>query len=224
MTRTGLALLAAAGALLLSGAAQAKAPLDGIDVCGPNACAHLGLDQAEQFWVSSHDSGHPVAAGPFYVIRWHWPGAAEESAYLVTGGRAIRWRTAGAHAIRPSRVLSPDVSWTSVDPAAIDLVNRAAAGIEPYPEPTLTRVTIGGREVRAPQTYLRLLGGKVTWTWPATRWLTVKLESAAPSPWTDGVTRIQLGRVGSWVAIDSWAYRIPKAVARRARHGLSLTG
>ncbi len=224
MTRTGLALLAAAGTLLLSGAAQAKVPLDGIDVCGPSACAHLGPAEAEQFWVQSHEGGRPVAAGSFYVIRWHWPGAAEESAYLVTGGRAIRWLTAGAHAIQPSRVLSPDVTWTSVEPSAMQLVTRAAAAIEPYPEPTLTRVAIGGREVRAPQTYLRLLRGKVTWTWPATRWLSVKLESAAPSPWTDGVTRIQLGRDGSWVAIDSWAYRIPKAVAQRARRGLSLGG
>jgi hypothetical protein len=222
MRCTGLALLAGAALLLLSGAAQAKAPPDGIEICGPNACAHLGLADAEQFWVRSHDSGRPVAAGPFYVFRWHWPGGADETAYLVPGGRAIRWRTTGAHAIRPSRVMSPDVTWTGVQTSAIALVKQAAAGVQPYPAPTLTRVTVAGREVRAPQTYLRLLRGKPTWLWPATPWLRVTLESAAPSPWTDGVTTVQLARVGSYVSIDSWVYRVPKSVAQRARRGLSL--
>jgi hypothetical protein len=212
MTRTGLALLAAASALLLSGAAQAKAPPGGIDVCGPSACAHLA--DAEQFWVHSHSSsGASLAApGPFYILRWHWIAAEEETAYLIPGALAVRWNSGTGHTS----------AWSGVDKSAMGLVENVAAGIEPYSTPTLTRVTVGGRVVRAPQTYLRLLRGKPAWSWITGRWLDVTFESASPSPWTDGTSIVRLSRSRPYVSIDGWFYKLPRDVAVRARRGLSL--
>jgi hypothetical protein len=216
MGRAGLALLVVAGTFLLSGAAQAKAPPGGIDVCGPAACAHLDWAAAERFWIGSQSSGGPsrAAPGPYYVVRWHWDAAAEESAYLVPGALSIRWNAGEGH---PS-------AWSRVDRSATDLVTTAAAGIEPFPTPTLTRVTVGGREVRDPQTYIRLLSGKASWDWINGRWLDVRFESTTASPWTDGTSTVRLSRSRPYVEIDGWFYKLPKSVVQRARRGLSLRG
>jgi hypothetical protein len=215
MTRTGMAVLAAAGAFLLSGAAQAKAPPGGIDVCGPRSCAHLEWADAEQFWVHSHNSSaaYRPAPGLFYILRWHWIPAEEESAYLIPGSLAVRWNSGAGH----------PAAWSGVDRSATDLVKRAALGVEPYPMPTLTRVTVGGRAVREPQTYLRLLNGKPTWASITGRWLRVTFESSSPSPWTDGTSIVRLSKSRPYVSIDGRFYKIPKDVAVRARRGSSLT-
>ena len=91
MTRLSLAVLLAVSAFLVAGAAQAKAPPDGVDVCGASACAHLGFNDAEQLWMLFHDGndGRPAPA-PFYVMRWHWAAGENESAYLIPSGLAIR--------------------------------------------------------------------------------------------------------------------------------------
>jgi hypothetical protein len=216
MGRAGLALLAVAGTFLLSGAAQAKAPPGGMDVCGPSACTHLDWATAEQFWIGSQSGGGPNRAspGPFYVLRWHWDPATEESAYLVPGASAIRWNAGPGH---PS-------SWGAMARSASELVTRAAGAVEPYPVPPLTRVTVGGRVVRDPQSYLRLLSGKPTWAWINGRWLSVEFASPTPNPWTDGTAIVRLSRSRPYVEIDGWFYKLPKSVVRRARLALSLNG
>ena len=217
MRTTFLTAAVVASALLLATGASAKAPPGGFDVCGPSACAHLDWAGAEQFWIRATGSGsglYRTAPGPFYVLRWHWNPSDEESAYFIPGVRAIRWNAGVGH---PS-------AWGTVDPSAADLVVGAAQGIEPFATPTLTRVTVGGRVVREPQTYLRLLNGKPTWSLIGGRWLKVTFESAAPSPWTDGSSIVRLSRSRPYVSIDGWLYRLPRAVVQQARRGLALRG
>jgi hypothetical protein len=216
MTRTGLALLAAAGAVLFVGAAQAKAPPGGVDVCGPSACAHLDFADAEQFWIATGSGGSAPTTlpGRFYLLRWSWSPGEVDTAYLLLDAPAIRWNSGPGHS----------AGWSGVDPAMIELVRRAAGGVEPYPSPILTRVTVGGREVASPQTYFRLLGGKPTWTPIDGRWWRVRFESAAPSPWTDGSAVILLSRNHPFVVIDGVFFRLPRAIVRQARLGLALSG
>jgi hypothetical protein len=216
MNRIGVALLAAAAAVLLSGAAQAKAPPGGVELCGASACMHLDSATAEQFWTGTGSSSGFSRAmpGPFYLVRWHWQPQTEESAYFIPGAAAVRWNDGDGH---PG-------GWSALQPSASAVLSRAAAGIEPYAAPTLTRVTVGGRIVRDPQSYFQLLAGKATWTFFTGRWLTVRFESAAPSPWTDGTSIVRLSRTRPYVEIDGWFFRISKATAARARHGLSLRG
>jgi hypothetical protein len=109
-----------------------------------------------------------------------------------------------------------------VNANARTVLSQAATGIEPFQvEPT--RVTVGGREVRAPATYVRLLQARTFLaTWPATPWLAVEFETAIPSPWSDDAAEILLARQGRLLSVDGWVLRIPKTVAQRARRGLPL--
>jgi hypothetical protein len=209
MRRMGLALLAAAGALLLGGAAQAKAPPSGMDVCGKAGCVHLAANEAEQFWIRAGEAGPPTAAAPYYVLRWHFDAEPEQSAYYVPATGGLRWVDRNG--------------WSSVSPAGVAALKQPLSRIEPY-APAPTYVTVGRRVARQPQTYLRLFDGKPAALFPATAWLRVTLRSADPSPWTNGSALIHLGKTSPYVVVDGWTFRIPRAVAKRARLGLSLSG
>lgn len=169
MTRTALAPLAAAAALLLAGGAQAKEPMGGTDICGANG------------WIPA--------------------------------GAAVRWDYG-----------DQGVAWADVDAATNKRLRQLVAGIEPYALPVPSRVTIGDREVRAPQTYLRLFRGRKVYTWPATAWLQIRVEAASPSPWTDGRSTFMLARNKPYVIVDHWVYRIPKTVSAQAHRGVALRG
>lgn len=213
MARTCLAVLAAAGALLLSGAAQAKAPPGGIDVCGTTGCVHLAWADSEQFWIRSHTPDGAVRPGPFYVLRWSWGGSTQESAYYVPSTRSVRWNSGEGH----------PAAWTGVEAQGAASLKQAVGTIEPYTPPAPTRATIGGRVVRAPGGYLALLSGKRTWLVPGVvGWLRVTIEADTLSPWTDGSSEIRLSKRSPYLMIDGWVYRIPKAIAARARKGLPL--
>lgn len=211
MTRTGLALLAAAGTLLLSGAAQAKSPPSGVDICGVSACVHLAWQDAEQFWTGAGEAGRPTAAAPFYVLRWHFDAEPEQTAYYVPATGAMIW-------------LRNASRWGAVSPEGAAALKRPLSSLEPHPAPTVTHVTVGRRVVRDPQTYLRLFGGKPTSLFPATDWLRVTLRSGDASPWTNAAALIRLGKTSPYVVIDGWTFRIPPTIAKRARRGLSLGG
>jgi hypothetical protein len=210
MARMVLLALAAAGVLFVSGAAQAKSPATGIHVCGASGCVDVAPSDAEVMWSEGFVSDRPVAAAPFYTVRWHFGSEPDQSAYFIPSERTFRW-------IEPR-------GWRIVSPHAVGILKNAIGRLAPYDLPALTRVTVGGREVRAPATYTSLLRGRLWWRWPAGRWLTVKLESTAPSPWTNGEMIVRLNRRGPYVVMDGWVFKIPQAVAVRARHGLSLGG
>lgn len=215
MTRIGFALLAVAGAALFVGAAQAKAPPNGVDLCGPSACAHLDVADAEQLWIGQTSiSSARVAPGPFYLLRWSWSPGEQDTAYLVPGSSAIRWNAGSGSS----------GTWSGLGSATLDAIRGLARGVEPYSTPTLTRVTVGGREVAEPQTYLQLFAGKLVYKQVGGRWWTVKLQSAAPSPWTDGSFLVRLSRNHPYVLINGLVFRLPRAVVRQARFGLALNG
>jgi len=215
MTRIALALLAVAGAVLFAGAAQAKAPPGGVDICGPSSCAHLGMADSEQLWIGQTSiSSARVVPGPFYLLRWSWSPGEEDSAYVVLGSSAIRWNSGPGHS----------AGWSGLDSATLDRVRNLARGVDPYPTPTLTRVTVGGREVAEPQSYLQLFAGKLSFKRVGGRWWTVKLQSAAPSPWTDGSFLVRLSRNHPYVVINGMLFRLPRPIVQQARFGLALTG
>jgi hypothetical protein len=216
MTRIGLALLAAVGTVLFAGAAQAKAPPGGVDVCGPSACAHLGMADAEQLWIGQTSiSSSRAVPGPYYLLRWSWSPGEEDTAYLVLGSAAVRFNGGPGNS----------AGWAGVDSRTVDTVRRVAAGVDPYPTPTLTRAKVGVREAAEPQTYLRLFAGKPDGKFVGGRWWRVRLESSVPSPWTtDGSPLIRLSSSHPYVSIDGMLFRLPGPIVRQARFGLALTG
>lgn len=208
MRRVCLASLAVAGTFFLSGAAQAKAPPTGMDVCGATACVHLDWQAAEQFWVRAGETGQPTAAAAFYLLRWHFDAEPEQSAYYVPATGGIRW-------IDGRR-------WSVVSPAGVAALKQPLSTVEPYPAPTPTYVTVGRRVARHPETYLRLFDGKPSVIFPATDWLVVTLRSEGASPWTNNAALVRIGKTAPYVVVDGWTYRIPRVVAKRARLALSL--
>jgi hypothetical protein len=210
MARMGLLALAAVGVFLVSGAAQAKSPPTGIHVCGATGCVDVAPADAEVLWSEGFESDRPVAAAPFYTVRWHFDAEPDQVAYYMPARRALR--------------LVEPRGWRTVSPHAVAALKAAIGRLAPYQLPALTRVTVGGRAVRAPATYTSLLRGQPWWRWPAGRWLDVKLESPASSPWTNGEMVVRLNQRGPYVVMDGWVFKIPKSVAFRARRGLALSG
>jgi len=208
-------LIAALVALFAVAGAQAKAPPDGVDICGTvGACVHLTWQQAEPNWAlwswpTLEDSVRPSAVAPFLLVHWQWPGEGQKTAYYVPATGKIRQTGGGA------------VSWFKLADAT-GLPARTAS-LTPFPVPQLTRVTVGGRSVRDPQSYLEVFGAGVnSFTAILPRWLPIKFFAFAPSPWTDGVDEVWISRKGGLLWIDGNIVRIPLQLAQRIRARRSL--
>ena len=221
MGRFVLAALAAAGVLALVPAAQAKAPPNGVDVCGAaNLCTHLTAEQAERLpglFIGGSGSTFrmPAAPAPYFAVHWQWgPGLPVQTTYFVLGADKIR---------RFNNDTATSASWWTLDTFSDNGLKAAVQGLAPAPAPTFTYVTIGGLTARDPQSYARLWHvGRHVWSWPATAWLQVKLQTADPSPWSDAAADIRIARRGGYVWLDGWVFKIPVRIAALARSGRSL--
>jgi len=221
MRRFVLAALAAASVLALVPAARAKAPPSGIDVCGAaNACTHLTGDQAERLpglFIGGSGSTFrmPAAPAPYFTVHWQWDADQPvQTTYYVPGADRIR---------RLNDNSGTAASWWTLDAFSDGGLKAAVQGLQPAPAATFTYVTVGGLTARDPQSYARLWHvGRQVWTWPATAWLQVELQSAQPSPWSDAAADIRIARRGGYVWIDRWVFKIPVRIAALARSGRSL--
>jgi hypothetical protein len=216
MKRSFLVGLAAAGALFGAAGAQAKAPPDGIDICGVRGvCVHLAVSDAEGEWSLWGTAGYAVpasGASSFYVLRWHWPRAPQQTAYYVPAAGKVRQVDGQRGAL-----------WYDLhEPKAL---RARIATLDAFPLPRLTRVTVGNRSVRDPQSYFRLFGrGSQVWPVREPGWLRVVVTAGAPSPWTDAATDVRVSRRGAYLWIDGSILKIPLQLAQRIRRGVSLRG
>jgi hypothetical protein len=193
-------------------AAQAKAPPD-LRICGASGCVAIAQNVAEQLplWHTM-DAAAPGAPAPFYVFRWRWRTTdPEETAFWIPSRQLVRF-------VNPNLV-----SWYRVDMHA---ATPFAAGLAPIAVPKVTRVTVGGRPVRSPATYVRLFSiGRATNVWPAVSgWLRIRFAASGPSPWTDGTANVRISRTANYLLRDDTVFAIPKGIADRVRRGLALTG
>jgi hypothetical protein len=190
MSRTLCAAVAFVAALFAAGGAQAKAPPDGVDVCGADgACVHLTMEQAETNWAlwsppDPYQSARPSPVAPFLVVHWHWPGQAQRPAYYIpTSGKTRQLDENGL------------LAW--YDLADASSIRALTAKLVPFAVPHVTRVTVGGRAVQDPQSYLDVFNGGQDWFVPIyPRWLRIKFTADAPSPWTDGANDVRISRTG----------------------------
>jgi hypothetical protein len=217
MTRFALVGATVAGVLALGSGAEAKIP-SGIDLCGPSACVHLGFADAEEVWIYGSDHGRPMRVpSPFYVARYSWyPSGPEQIGYYVPAGPAVRLPTENGGG----------GTWMWLDPATASAIDRAVAGVSPYPVSRPNTVIVGEKTARGPETYFRLLPGRADGLiTPATSWIQVTMRSNPPTPWTDGASDIRLSARGQsrLVLVDGWVHKVPLRVANRARRGLPLS-
>lgn len=209
-------------AALLLGAAPAQAKeLLGAQLCGPDGCATqrvamllegpngpFGGELADaakpgdwyRGYLLAGDRGKVAGKLPFYYV----PGA---------GGGLI---------VEPGRY-GQVTAWTRAHGKLGALVAALAQRIEPYGTPHLTSVTVNGRPVRDPQSYLRLwtLGHKATGYPDGIDSGQIVFYSDPASPWSDGNYVVAYAK-SSLLLRDGKVVALPKDVAERVAARASL--
>jgi hypothetical protein len=196
-------------------AAQAKAPPNGATLCGAaNACVPLTYQESEmlQIW---HVTGWraPGAPAPYYALRVRWQATGREEMFYWVPSRGLvrkqyEWGGVAWFRVPSRQTLPPSV-----------------VGIAPIAMPRVTAATVGGRRVKAPATYLRLLSaGRQVSMNPIIDWLRVRFVTSTPSPFTDANTDVRISKDGAYLLRDRFVFKIPARLADRARRGLSLSG
>jgi hypothetical protein len=206
-----LALLGAAGA-------QAKAPPDGVQICGADgACINVSPQQAEQEWAlwspgDPYEGSAAASVSPFYVVHWHWPGGPVNTGYYIPAAGKT-WQRAD----------DGSASWFDVHDARG--LRSMTASLQPFGAPRFARVMVGRRVVRDPGSYATLFGrGYDVWPMIMPGWIPVRFEAATPNPWSDPGTDVRISYRGALLWESGTIVKIRLGLARRIRRGASLRG
>lgn len=207
--------LAALAALSLVPPALAKGPVT-VQVCDPSGCGVVKmrrLPRRSSRGVAT--SGRPSRRGRLHSARYYeldldasHPG--QDGFFVPSEQDVIRTAVTG----RPG--------WTAVARGASRAV--AELGIEPWPAPALTGLSVDGREAADPRPYAELFDPLPRA--PAApynlRRIEIYRDSDRPSPWTDGYVRAEylaardlLYRGGEW-------FRPPRALAEQIERDAGL--
>lgn len=209
-----------AAALALPALAEAKG-MQGAELCGADKC------------VSERNAGLPEGrGGPFSgageVVPPSAPAPWLRGSLLLGDGGKIFGRIPFFYVPSADLVVQAgddhtQPAWWHPQGAFADLVRRLAKRVQPLPAPTLTSVTVNGRAVADPQSYLRLytIGTKPK-TYPRdTRSLTVEFHSKRPTPWS---TRnyVVLYPGTNLLVRDGQMVSVPRAVTKAVTRRSSL--
>jgi hypothetical protein len=223
------AALFAAAILATTGSANAKAPPSGFELCGPNSCSSINtFGDAEPLAIdlfyggggSSELWSARVPPARFFTIRWSFTTGGAHVGYYVPLLNVFRYVGDPGAATETTTGM---VHWIKLGPGARAILERLTSALEPYSAPVPSRVTVGGKPVRDPASYLRLWSvGKPTYTWPEAGFMTIKTTCDLGSPWTDTAATLQISRRGAFLTRDATVYRIPARLARLVRARASL--
>jgi hypothetical protein len=234
-------------ALLFPAAAPAKWMGD-LRMCGASGCRtierHLGHDHwpllsALSTWPSTEGPARPAAFYRITIVQLDSRGRPDLDAqsppiYFVPSARLARNEDGRG-----------GIFWTRLDRIP-DRLAKTARTLRPFPAPRLTRVVVGDRVAKAPQSYLRLLRlpaprrrardpagpkpgelpttGEVVSYWERVRRLykPVSVFSRRETPWTDFNASLWVGRRLDLIMRDGEIVPIPHSLAERVRRGQSL--
>jgi hypothetical protein len=221
----------AASVLISVTGAQAKAPPSGFEVCGAQACTAIsGFADAEPLAIGLWSGGNDGAAelstpaatpAPFYALHWAFQQGDVHTGYYVPRLNVFRYVGNPDTPIAQSNRL---VHWIKLGQRTRTVLERLTATLEPFPSPVPSRVTVGGRAVRDPESYLRLwsVAGRPTYDWPRGGFLRIRVTCNLASPWTDAAGQLSVSRRGAYMLRDSTVLRIPLKLARQVRARASL--
>jgi hypothetical protein len=228
MKRAAIATLLAASFLAVTAGAEAKGPPDGFQLCGSNGCATVGMNDGELLAISLFYGGGgsvevrtPAATpAPFYSLRWSYEQGQVHTGYFVPDLNMIRFVGDSASATVDPRGA---IRWLRLDAQARGILDRIATPFQPTPTPSPSTVTVGGKAVQDPASYLRLWSvGKPTYTWPLGGFLRIKVTCDVASPWTDESAHLSIARRGAFLLRDSTILRIPAKLAKQVRARVSI--
>jgi hypothetical protein len=179
-------LLVAATALALAAPAAAK-ELTKAELCGPTSCAAVtDKDDLRQIPTGGETLGARPPLSRFYTLSL----SAEDDVATHT------WRIYYIPDANMLGVRDPygSMNWHPIYGAAIGMMKRLAARVEPFAAPKITSVAIGDRVVREdPASYLPLLhtsGARTAHNLSPADWVAIDFRSDRPSPWTDGAREL----------------------------------
>jgi hypothetical protein len=178
-----LVVLVALAALAAPANALAK-EISGAKICGASGCV-TSTDKDALMQVVQSSAPVPERApgpAPYYKVTFR---VTEPGHGPVGGWDAWFVPSAG---LLSTRGESGAPEWSALDDPAVAFLEGAVAALQPFPTPRFTRVLVGTRPVRDPNSYRALF----TPAWPlvadsASDWKPITIDASAHNPWTDGV-------------------------------------
>ena len=213
-------LLAACAGLAFSTPALAKEPLRAT-ICGASACTRV-TDRATLNRIPAGESTEPLGpAAPYYTVevvageRGNPQNQHSFSMYYVPSENAMAWAESGTVRLHPI-----------FGEPTTRLMRDLTAGLEPFPEPRLTAVSVDGRNVdaAAAQSYLALYreASNAPLVESPTDWVRVDLRSAKPSPWTESVADLMFSPSQNLLEIGGNRVELSEALAADIEAGRAL--
>ncbi len=219
-------MLVLAAALLWAAPAQAKELL-GVQLCGPDGC---------QTQRSTTMLGGPGGDGPFggESVAPAKPGAWYRGFMLAGDGGKVMGKlpfyyVPDAHEIVQPGRFGQTTTWQQANGRIGEMVEALAARVRPYPVPHVRSVTLNGKAVQDPQSYLRLwtVGSKSN-GYPTgngdptgTNSNQVVFYTDRPTPWSDGNYMVAYAN-SNILLRDGQVVTIPGSISGRLAQGASL--
>ena len=217
MRRPATFAIALTAALLLASPTWAK-ELKGVEICGAEGCATItDATTIEALAPGRGPATSPPAISSFYTLRWIFDAEGETHSwqiYYMPASGTVRRNGASGRA-----------EWIRLGTDARAAYARATAALAPFLPPELTKVRVGSKVVTGnPGSYLRLYAAGTPFhgRLRRSRWLRIVLESASPSPWTDGASILAYSPRQRLLRRDGHVVRLPLGLARRVRHAAAL--
>jgi hypothetical protein len=217
-------LLAVAAALALLPASAFAKGVGQVQVCGASGCSEPSGQTDGGAFFGGTPGAQPPALSDYYRLTF--------TIEAGPGATFVNGRKTATHSIYyvPSAGVTRQTAdygigeWLALSPQSRQTLDRLAAGLKPFPKPTLTGALVGSRRVRNPGSYEQLYSiesaglavpGK-------SDWLTITLRSKRPSPWTDGFAVLQYSPSAKVLQRDGEFVRLPDALGPKLAAGHSL--
>ena len=220
MKKSALAMLVAAGLIATAGTAQAKEVVS-MKVCGASGCqTSTDADQLRQWEPEGNvvpDSVTFTNPQPYYTVELGFGDQDgnvmhREVAYWLRDPNLMRFMG------------QTQDSWTKLFPSQVSLYQKVAEGVEPF-TPRLSRVTVAGKTVSDPSSYLRLMGNFRSTLYPKGKLhLTrIVLRTSEPNPWVDGIASVSYDPKRRLLVRSDGYFRIPQALGKLVMRRASLS-
>jgi hypothetical protein len=221
MKALGTAVLVTSVVLVFVGPAEAK-QLSAFKVCGAGGCTTVS-DRAVLTTLMR------AIEGQRELVRVPTPSPAPflRLEYWVKGdeGRGPTFVHHYVPSRRVAEVITGPGSWSWVRPDAISaLLGRVTNGVEPFPAPKIMSVSMGGKTVKDPTSYLRLFAirQKADVFGGASDWQRIVLRTRARSPWSTAAATLEYSRSAKVLWRGSEFLRVPSSIASRLEACASL--
>jgi hypothetical protein len=220
MKKLVLILLFAVAGVALAGTAQAK-EIVSLKICGASGCTTStdrtalrgfegeGNTDPEQVPVTNPQGYFTMEIG-FGDENGNL--IHRETAYWLPSQNLMRFRT---------QPLDP---WWKLFPSQAALYHKLSGDLQPF-TPTLSKVTVGGKRVADPTSYLRLMGSFPWHNFPRGKLHLTKivLRTTAPNPWVEDNVRLSYDAKRRVLFRSDGYFRIPKALGARLMSRRSLS-